>query len=49
MNLPRIVDTDQSDPSQAIRAALECFAPVAITIRPQRGRPEVPVRLVRSR
>lgn len=32
MNLPRIVDTEH-DTSRMVRAALDCFAPIAITIR----------------
>ncbi len=32
MNLPRIVDTEH-DSSRMVRAALDCFAPIAITIR----------------
>lgn len=32
MNLPRIVDTEH-DASRMVRAALDCFAPIAITIR----------------
>jgi len=37
MNLSRIMDTDQSERSRMVRAALDCFAPLAITIRPKPG------------
>ena len=37
MNLPRIVDTripdHWTDRNQSLRSALDCFAPLAITIR----------------
>ncbi len=36
MNLPRIVDTEY-DSSRMVRAALDCFAPIAITIRARPG------------
>ncbi len=37
MNLSRIIDTDQCERSRMVRAALDCFAPLAITIRPKPG------------
>ena len=41
MNLPRVVDTKipdhWTDRSQSLRSALDCFAPLAITIRAKPG------------
>ena len=41
MNLPRVVDTKipdhWTDRSQSVRRALDCFAPLAITIRARPG------------
>lgn len=37
MNLTRIMDTDQCERSRMVRTALDCFAPLAITIRSKPG------------
>lgn len=40
MNLYRIVDTKHDARSRAMRAALDCFAPLALTIRERPGSPD---------
>jgi len=49
MTLSRIIDTDPCERSRMVRAALDCFAPLAITIRPKPGIFDIHAKHSRSR